>query len=168
MTPNDDVELPLELDTSDETTLAQLLERAAEESAEPLEALVNLGGSLPAGAIGGHTREGTFTVLCTQAVEEVLDTLRGTKPKQQMRRKVEKTLKLLRETGPEHPSLNSHRYVGKLRGNQGEPVWESYVESAIAGAWRIWWYFTETQPHTILVAAVGPHPKRGLSTLPPH
>lgn len=167
MTANDDVLLPPELDTSDEATLAQLLERASEGSAEPLEALVSLGGSLPAGAIGGHVREGLFTVLCTQAVEEVLSTLHGTKQRQQKRRKVEKTLKLLREIGPEHPSLNSHRYDG-IYGNHGEPVWESYVENVITNAWRAWWYFTEMHPHTILVAAVGPHPKRSLTALPPH
>ncbi|GLE54901.1 hypothetical protein NJBCHELONAE_02120 [Mycobacteroides chelonae] len=167
MTLSDDVELPPELDTSDWLTLAQLLERASEGSAEPLEALVNLGGALPAGVIGGHAREGAFTVLCTTAVEEVLASLRGTKALQQKRRKVEKTLKLLREIGPEHPSLNSHRYVS-LRGKQGEPVWESYVEDRTTKAWRAWWYFTETQPHTILVAAVGPHPKRSLPALPPH
>ncbi|BBX33644.1 hypothetical protein MMAG44476_14380 [Mycolicibacterium mageritense DSM 44476 = CIP 104973] len=164
-----DLELPAELDTSDPDVLATLLHRAFSEAdtAEFLEALVQIGGSLPAGALGGSIPEGEFTVKCTDAVRDVLASLRGTKPKQQMRRKVQRALRIMRDAGPEHRSLQSHRYHN-LKGKNGEDVWESYIEHKIANAWRAWWYFVLDEPNTILVAAVGPHPKRSLTALPPH
>lgn len=167
---DDDLELPAELDTSDADVLAALLRQASEGDAallETLELLVPFGGRLPEGALGGLLPEGEFTVKCTGAVREVLASLRGTKAKLQKRRKVEKTLKLLREIGPGHPSLNSHRY-DNIYGNNGEDVWESYVEHKTDNPWRAWWYRVAGEPRTILVAAIGPHPKRSLTALPPH
>lgn len=70
--------------------------------------------------------------------------------------KVRKTLRMLRDIGPGHPGLRSHRYHS-LRGLNGEDVWESYVENRAPGAWRIWWIYGP-DPDTIKIVTVGPHP----------
>lgn len=70
--------------------------------------------------------------------------------------KIQKTLRLLRDVGPSHPGLNSHKYHS-LTGPGGENVWESYVENRTPGAWRIWWIYGPG-PDTITVVTVGPHP----------
>lgn len=71
-------------------------------------------------------------------------------------KKVQKTLRQLRDAGPTYPGLNSHRYVS-LAGPKGEPMWESYVENQTPGAWRVWWIYGP-DPDTITVVQVGPHP----------
>ncbi|MFI5840740.1 hypothetical protein ACIA8K_13630 [Catenuloplanes sp. NPDC051500] len=71
-------------------------------------------------------------------------------------KKVVKALRLLRDVGPRHPGLNSHLYQS-LKGPNGNPVWESYVENHTPSAWRIFWeYGPEDDQLTIIT--VGPHP----------
>ena len=71
-------------------------------------------------------------------------------------KKARKALRLLRDIGPSHPGLNSHKYQS-LSGPNGEDVWESYVESKTPGAWRIWWQYGP-DPDTVTIITLGPHP----------
>jgi len=71
-------------------------------------------------------------------------------------KKVKKTLRLLRDAGPSHPGLKSHKYHS-ITGPNGEDVWESYVENRTPGAWCIWWiYGPDSDALTIIT--IGPHP----------
>lgn len=70
--------------------------------------------------------------------------------------KVLKTLRLLRDVGPAHPGLSSHKYHSRT-GPSGEDLWESYVENRTPGAWRIWWVYGP-DPDTITIVTIGPHP----------
>ncbi|BAK34684.1 hypothetical protein MLP_16700 [Microlunatus phosphovorus NM-1] len=75
------------------------------------------------------------------------------------RKKVLKTLRLLRDIGPAHPGLNSHKYHSRS-GPQGEDLWESYVDDRTPGAWRIWWIWWIYGPEDdmITIVTLGPHP----------
>lgn len=72
------------------------------------------------------------------------------------RKKVVKALRLLRDNGPAHPGLNSHKYHS-VTGLNGEDVWESYVENHTPGAWRIWWMYGP-EADALTVITIGPHP----------
>ena len=72
------------------------------------------------------------------------------------RKKVLKTLRLLRDIGPAHPGLNSHKYHSRS-GPHGEDLWESYVENRTPGAWRIWWIYGP-EDDMITIVTLGPHP----------
>lgn len=69
---------------------------------------------------------------------------------------MKKALRLLRDVGPSHPGLESHKYHS-LRGPNGEDVWESYVENHTPSAWRIWWVYGP-DADTLTITTVGPHP----------
>jgi hypothetical protein len=71
-------------------------------------------------------------------------------------KKVKKTLRLLRDIGPGHPGLNSHKYTSMV-GLHGEDVWESYVENKTPGAWRIFWTYGPGADELTIIT-VGPHP----------
>lgn len=96
-----------------------------------------------------------FQVLFTREAEAVLDAM--DKPAHRAKNaKIRKALRLLRDVGPSHPGLNSHKYHS-LSGPNGEDVWESYVENRTPGAWRIWWVYGPSAD-TITIVTVGPHP----------
>lgn len=71
-------------------------------------------------------------------------------------KKVRKALRLLRDVGPAHPGLNSHKYHSRT-GPNGEDLWESYVENRTPGAWRIWWIYGP-EDDMITIVTLGPHP----------
>ena len=71
-------------------------------------------------------------------------------------KKVRKTLRLLRDIGPAHPGLSSHKYHSRS-GPNGEDLWESYVENRTPGAWRIWWIYGPGDD-MITIVTLGPHP----------
>ncbi len=71
-------------------------------------------------------------------------------------KKVLKAIRLLRDVGPKHPGLNSHKYHS-LAGPNGEEMWEAYVENQTPGAWRLWWHYGP-EADTISLISVGPHP----------
>lgn len=162
-----DLELPAELDTSDPDVLATLLQRAfsGAETAEFLEALIQIGGSLPAGALGGPVPEGEYDVRLSESVCKTLRALDAKAATRTRRTKVDKALRLLREVGPSHPSLETHRY-NDLDRAVGVPVWQSNAETAVPNAWRMWWWYEGGDARAIMVGAVGPHPKRSIKTLP--
>lgn len=96
-----------------------------------------------------------FELLFTREAQIVLEAL--DKPSYRTKNaKVRKALRLLRDVGPSHPGLNSHKYHS-LTGPNGEDVWESSVENRTPGAWRIWWVYGPG-PDTITIVTVGPHP----------
>jgi hypothetical protein len=70
-------------------------------------------------------------------------------------KKVTKKLRLLRDVGPGHPGLKSHRYQS-LTGPVGEEVWESCGENKAPGAWRLWWVYGPGAD-TLMIVTVGPH-----------
>jgi hypothetical protein len=79
------------------------------------------------------------------------------KPKyREKRQKVLKTLRLLRDVGPTHPRLQSHKYHS-LTGPNGEDVWESYIENRTPGAWRLFWTYGP-DPGSLTIVTFGPHP----------
>lgn len=70
-------------------------------------------------------------------------------------KKVKRTLGLL-ETNLRHPSLNTHKYDG-LSGQNGEDVFEAYVENKTPTAWRVFWHYGPKQGQ-ITILAITPHP----------
>jgi hypothetical protein len=96
-----------------------------------------------------------FTLLYADEALRVLDEL--AKPSYAIKlKKVKKTLRLLRDVGPGHPGLSSHKYQS-LTGPAGEEFWESYVENKTPGAWRLWWMYGPA-PAALTILTIGPHP----------
>ena len=96
-----------------------------------------------------------FQLAYTDEARSVLKDLE--QPRHSVKRqKVLKTLRLLRDIGPAHPGLNSHKYHSRS-GPHGEDLWESYVENRTPGAWRIWWIYGP-EDDMITVVTLGPHP----------
>ncbi len=96
-----------------------------------------------------------FRLLYTKEALAILEDLK--KPQHRVKRtKVLKALRLLRDSGPAHPGLNSHKYHS-ISGPSGEDLWESYVENRTPSAWRLWWVYG---PHadTLTVITLGPDP----------
>ncbi len=150
-----DFEVVLEPDTSQPYALEALVHRAIRFApSEPLGAPV-------AGAALG-SRPGTFVVKRADAVDDALFKLNRPATQREYRA-VTKTLRLLEESGPSHPGLHTHRYDGLDA--VGVDVWQSNVQTAIQDAWRMWWYYGPGEG-VITVVAVGPHPKRSLTSLP--
>jgi hypothetical protein len=96
-----------------------------------------------------------FALLYTAEARRVIHDLGKPAPAAKLR-KVKKTLRLLRDVGPAHPGLNSHKYHS-ITGPKGEDAWESYVENRTLGAWRIWWVYGPATD-AITVVTIGPHP----------
>lgn len=69
--------------------------------------------------------------------------------------RVRKALALM-ETNIKHQGLHTHPY-GSLTGNNGEKVFEAYVENHTPGAYRIYWHYGPGRG-IITVLAITPHP----------
>lgn len=96
-----------------------------------------------------------FELPFTREAQTVLEAL--DKPAYRTKNiKIRQALRLLRDVGPSHPGLHSHKYHS-LTGPNGEDVWESYGENRTPGAWRIWWVYG-AGPDTITIVTIGPHP----------
>lgn len=96
-----------------------------------------------------------FILAYTAEAQKVMDDLQRP-DHDDKRKKVNKTLRLLRDVGPRHPGLNSHKYHSMV-GPNGEDVWESYVENRTPGAWRIFWTYGPNADELTIIT-VGPHP----------
>jgi hypothetical protein len=96
-----------------------------------------------------------FTLLYTDEAQAVMNDLQ-TRPRDVKTKKVKKALRLLRDVGPSHRGLESHKYHS-LTGPNGEDVWESYVENRTPSAWRIWWVYGP-DADTLTITTIGPHP----------
>lgn|SRR5665811_1507202 len=96
-----------------------------------------------------------YLLIYTSEAEDVLADMRSRKQYATKFKKVQKTLRLLRDD-PRYPSLNSHAYQS-MKGPGGVTLWDSYVENKTPGAWRIFWiYGPEKDCMTII--SIGPHP----------
>ncbi|MET4079663.1 hypothetical protein ABIB53_002853 [Janibacter sp. UYMM211] len=104
---------------------------------------------------GGALVVMTTRLLVTAEAKSVLDDLAAKKQYQAKLKKVRKTLGLIQQN-PRYPGLNSHKYVS-LSGDQGEDVWESYVENQTPGAWRVFWHYGPSE-NEITILTIGPHP----------
>ncbi|MDP9336864.1 MAG: hypothetical protein M3Q30_26625 [Actinomycetota bacterium] len=96
-----------------------------------------------------------FALLYTAEARRVINDL-GKPAHAAKLRKVKKTLRLLRDVGPSHPGLSSHKYHS-ITGPNGEDVWESHIENRTPGAWRIWWVYGP-EADAITIVTIGPHP----------
>jgi hypothetical protein len=94
-------------------------------------------------------------LLFTDEARSVLTDLSGQAQYAKKLRKVQKALAFL-ESDPRHPGLNSHKY-SSLRGEDGQDVWDSYVENNTPSAWRIFWHYGP-EDGAITVVTIGPHP----------
>lgn len=70
-------------------------------------------------------------------------------------KKVRKCLGLI-QRNPKHPGLESHEYQS-VKGQNGEKVWESYVENKVSAAWRVFWHYGP-EKNEITIIAITPHP----------
>ncbi len=96
-----------------------------------------------------------FTLFYTDEALHVLGDL-DTPAHAAKLKKTKKALRLLRDVGPKHPGLNSHKYHS-ITGPSGEGVWESYIENRTPGAWRLWWVYGPG-PDALTIVTIGPHP----------
>lgn len=76
-------------------------------------------------------------------------------PEGTRKKKIQRTLGLL-ETNLRHPSLNTHKYDG-LSGDNGEDVFDAYIENKTPTAWRIFWHYGPGQGE-LTILAITPHP----------
>jgi hypothetical protein len=81
----------------------------------------------------------SFRLRFTPEAKDQLSDLASSPQHAKRLRKVQKTLGLIQQD-PRYPGLNSHKYQS-LAGENGEDVWESYVENRTPGAWRIFWHY---------------------------
>lgn len=95
-----------------------------------------------------------FKLVFTDEANRILTDL--TRPQYRVKlKKAQKGLRLLRDVGPRHPGLDSHRYESMV-GPRGEEVWESYLENQTPSAWRVFWIYSG--PDTLTIVSMGPHP----------
>jgi hypothetical protein len=91
-------------------------------------------------------------IIQPEAEETIVELKRSNSKKLQ---KVLKTLALM-ETNLRHPSLNTHKYNG-IEGENGEEIFESYIENKTPAAFRIFWHYGIGQG-IITIVAITPHP----------
>jgi hypothetical protein len=60
------------------------------------------------------------------------------------------------ETNLRNPSLQTHKY-NAIQGQNGEEVFESYVENRTPAAFRVFWHYGPN-PQEITIIAITPHP----------
>lgn len=101
-----------------------------------------------------------FRVQLTAPVEKVRQ--RISTPR--LRKDVDKALTWLSDPGPRHKSLRTKRY-GAFDKHFGEQIFQSYVQTKTPAAWRMWWFYAQSEERTITVAAMGHHPDS--ATAPP-
>lgn len=97
-----------------------------------------------------------FNLIYTPSALAVLNELVAKARYKVKAKKVAKTLRLLEQQGPSHPGLETHLYRS-IKGPNGEPLWESYVENKTPSAWRIWWVYGPGSD-TLTIITIGPHP----------
>ncbi|WP_078281761.1 hypothetical protein [Mycobacteroides franklinii] len=110
-----------------------------------------------------YSAANTFRVQLTAPVEKKRLKLNKSGD-QRLRRDVEKALTWLSDPGPRHPPLRTERY-GAFDKHFGEQIFQSNVQTKTPAAWRMWWFYDQSEDRTITVAAMGHHPDS--STAPP-
>ena len=94
-----------------------------------------------------------FRLILQPLAKATLAKLEQDQPKKH--KKVLKTLALM-ETNLRNPSLQTHKY-NAIKGQNGEEVFESYVENRTPAAFRVFWHYGPNQQE-ISVIAITPHP----------
>ncbi|RJQ85780.1 hypothetical protein [Amycolatopsis panacis] len=97
-----------------------------------------------------------FVLLYTREAEKVILDLGAKQQYATKLKKVRKALRLLEQTGPRHPGLQSHEYQS-VPGPGGVTLWESYVDNRTPSAWRMWWIYGPDDGQLTIVT-IGPHP----------
>lgn len=57
---------------------------------------------------------------------------------------------------PRHPGLHTHKYKS-FKGQNGEDIFQSYVENRTPGAFRVFWHYGPDES-VITIIAITPHP----------
>ena len=94
-----------------------------------------------------------FRLILQPLAKATLAKLEQDQPKKH--KKVLKTLALM-ETNLRNPSLQTHKY-NAIQGQNGEEVFESYVENRTPAAFRVFWYYGPNSQE-ITIIAITPHP----------
>ena len=94
-----------------------------------------------------------FTLRVMPEAKQMLENLGRTDIKK--RDKVRKTLALL-QSNPRHQGLHTHEYDA-LQGENGEKVWEAYVENKTPAAYRVFWHYGPEKGQ-ITIVSITPHP----------
>lgn len=94
-----------------------------------------------------------FSLTYSDDANETLERLEAENTKKSV--KVLKALALM-ETNLRHQGLHTHKYDGYV-GENGEEVFESYVENHTPGAYRIYWHYGPERG-MIRIVAITPHP----------
>jgi len=101
-------------------------------------------------------------LLVTKKASDQLCALADSAAKRGLHKQVLKTL-ALPQHNMRHPGLKTHHYTA-LRGDNGETVWEAYVQNNTPGAYRIFFHYgpddviSGKRIPTITIVAVSPHP----------
>ncbi|KQR02929.1 hypothetical protein ASF72_06985 [Arthrobacter sp. Leaf141] len=96
-----------------------------------------------------------FKLEFTDVAKEQIAALRRDGHLEKKYKKVQRTLGRL-QINPAHPSLNSHKY-DSIKGQNGEDVWDSYVENNTPSAWRVFWHYGPASGQ-ITILIITPHP----------
>jgi hypothetical protein len=96
-----------------------------------------------------------FSLRFSDEARDALSQLTSSPQHAKKLKKVRKALGRL-EVDPRHPGLRSHKY-SSLHGQDGEDVWDSYVENNTPSAWRIFWHYGPGAS-VITVVSITPHP----------
>ncbi|OGH96572.1 MAG: hypothetical protein A2039_00680 [Candidatus Melainabacteria bacterium GWA2_34_9] len=70
-------------------------------------------------------------------------------------KKIKLTLEKLQENS-RHPGLHTHKYKS-FKSNNGEEIFQSYIENKTPGAFRMFWHYGPDQTE-ITIVAITPHP----------
>jgi len=70
-------------------------------------------------------------------------------------KKIKLSLEKLQEN-PRHSGLHTHKYKS-FKGNNGEEIFQSYIENKTPGAFRMFWHYGPDQTE-ITIVAITPHP----------
>lgn len=97
----------------------------------------------------------SFELLFTEPASRDLDRLENDLSLFKRLKAVRKTLAYL-QTNPRHPSLNTHKY-SSIKGENGEEIFEAYVENKTPAAYRIFWCYGPKKGQ-ITIKAITPHP----------
>ena len=96
-----------------------------------------------------------FTVVLTDTAAEQLGKLNRAATADRYKKAV-KALRHLRDSGPQYPGLHTHK-IQSLKGLDGRPVYQSYVENRTPQAYRVLWQYGD-ESDLIQILAIVPHP----------
>lgn len=80
-----------------------------------------------------------FNIIFTPKVREEMHELKEDNSMKDHLKEIHQALDFLSHN-PRHPSLHTHKY-NKIKGEDGEEVFEAYAENDTPGAYRIFWHY---------------------------